>query len=948
MIKIGRLATFNFFLTISITLISVIFIGAFWINDKYISYENDIKQLRSQYIQKQKELLRKEVQSAVKLSVYENKQIEKELKNKLKKRVYEAHQIATKIYNKFKDTKNKEEIISILNEALLGIKISNKTVDILKDKEESFFEYNLFKQNNIRFVKLFKPYNIILEISESLITFEDSIKQQILKKLSLVRFGQDGYLFVYDYTGKCIMHPIKPSLVGRNMINLKDKNNVFIIKELISKAKNENGGFVKYIWHKPSINKDTDKLGFALSISQWNWIVGSGIYIDDIDLIVSKKEKKLQEEITQSIYKIIALLLFLIFFISLLIRWLNKKTTNSFDQIMIYLKKASTQNIYIYKEKIEFFEFRELADVINSMIKSRNKIQKELESQKYKAEEATNAKSEFLANMSHEIRTPMNGIIGMSHLALQTNLTNEQKPYIENINNSANSLLNIINDILDFSKIEAGKLTVDEIDFNMIELLREIESTITTRIENKNLLFSIEHQCSHDNICYGDSLRIRQILINLIGNAIKFTTKGFVKVSVVRKNNNLVRFEIEDSGIGISKEQQEKLFQSFSQADGSTTRKYGGTGLGLSISKQLVELMDGKIWVESEVEVGSKFIFELRLNEGNKNNIEKVKVIDFKQINTLRNSNILLVEDNIINQDIIIGLLKQSGINIDIASNGKEAIDLFKKNKYELILMDLQMPIMDGYEATKIIRQNDKDIPIIALTANAMKEDIEATRLAGMQVHLNKPIDISKLYFTLLKYISKKVDNSTNIIEKDEVTVPNFINIDSSLGLSHMANNKKLYLKIVNDFYKNYKDLELDTLQDDELKRVIHTIKGLSANIGAIRLSKISKELEDKFDKILFEKFEEELINILKELKDLKSEDLNQKNLLELTIIEKDKLFDSLKEFVKKRRVRGCKDILKKLDTYKILDSDKIILDKVKDYLEKREYSKILDILNDK
>ena len=572
------------------------------------------------------------------------------------------------------------------------------------------------------------------------------------------------------------------------------------------------------------------------------------------------------------------------------------------------------------------------------------KNEQALEIEKEKAQESNRAKSEFLANMSHEIRTPMNGILGMSHLALETPLNKKQKAYLLNIDNSAKLLLNIINDILDFSKIEAGKLTIEKIDFSMKKLLDNIDTVVSLKAHEKSLEFIMECNFNQENIYYGDNLRISQILINLIGNAIKFTDKGFVKIQIVKQKNDLYRFEVEDSGIGISEEQQVKLFQPFAQADGSTTRKFGGTGLGLSISKQLVDLMGGKIWIESEPNVGSKFIFEIVLEKGNKENILEEKVVSSEQIRTLNGSCILLVEDNHINQEIVIGLLEGSEIAIDIANNGQEAVEKFHKNSYELILMDLQMPIMDGYEATKIIREKDTTTPIVALTANARSEDVMHTKMAGMQEHLNKPIEVEKLYKLLLKYISKK-ENIKELIDKEEdvVILPLFKYIDTRQGLSHMSGNKKLYKKILQDFYTNYQDIRLEIFDPEELTRVMHTMKGLSANIGALALSRVSQRIEDSLDPELFVLFYKELELIMEEIKELLNEQKEKK--LALTDEKRVEFFTSLKECVKKRRPRLCKEVRSEFEEYLFSDKDIKLFEEVQKLMREYKYSEIMKIL---
>lgn len=598
-------------------------------------------------------------------------------------------------------------------------------------------------------------------------------------------------------------------------------------------------------------------------------------------------------------------------------------------------------------------------DELTILIKWFNQFQTKLKNDynllnilKLKAEETAKMKAEFLANMSHEIRTPINGIIGMTHLLKETALTVKQKKYVENIEHSSTSLLRIINDILDFSKIESGKMNIDTIDFDLRKLLSNVISVIEFQAKKKKLSIDIVYGKNIEYSLHGDSLRISQILINLLSNAVKFTEEGSITIEVLSINTHFT-FKVIDTGIGMTHIQQKNLFGAFSQADGSTTRKYGGTGLGLSISKQLVELMGGEIKCVSQKDKGSTFSFDLTLlTAKNKMLLHQKEVQQLENRNDLEGIHILLAEDNTINQEIIIGLLEKSKIAVDIATNGKEVVEIFSNNssKYELILMDLHMPIMDGFEATQQIRKTPKgkNIPIIALTANAMQEDIEKTQKAGMNEHLNKPIEVEKLWNTLLKYLSQKVEQKSSGEKKDTdtdtVIIPKFIHIDTKIGLHHMGGNKKLYLKILQNFYTHYKDLKLENLSTQELKSFFHTIKGLSANIGALELSEISQKIEKTLDKDLFPLFYKSLQKVTNELKDVQ-EYISGVCLGVIDEEKRDELFASLKVFTLKKRAHQCQKNIKELKQYTLKSDDEILLNRVQELLDQREYKKIIEIL---
>jgi PAS domain S-box-containing protein len=643
-------------------------------------------------------------------------------------------------------------------------------------------------------------------------------------------------------------------------------------------------------------------------------------------------------------------------------------------------------------------------------------MMEDLDEEKARAEEATRAKSDFLANMSHEIRTPMNAVIGMAHLALKTELTPKQQDYLSKIQSSANSLLGIINDILDFSKIEAGKLDMEAVEFDLLETLDNVANVITVKArekENLEVLFYIDSQVP--NFLVGDSLRLNQILVNLGNNAVKFTEQGEIVLSarVSERSDDKVslQFSVRDTGIGMTTEQQNKLFQAFSQADTSTTRKYGGTGLGLTISKRLVNMMGGEIWIESEPGQGTtfnftadfglgketvkrhfepspdlrglkvlvvddnatsreilqdileSFSFEVYLSASGKEALEEIEgadndkpfelvIMDWKmpgmdgieasrqikshqkltkipaivlvtaygreeimrqadeiglegfllkpvnssvlfdaimqalgkevqdvaragrkkeqdaeELSAISGARVLLVEDNEINQQVAQEILQGAGLIVTVANNGQEGVDAAGQNQYDAILMDIQMPVMDGYAATQAIRNlksEIRNVPIIAMTAHAMAGDEQKSIDAGMNGHVTKPIEPDQLFAALQEWIKPNAERAAvqappapdehpeavqRTMDTDELpeSLPGF---NLAAGLTRLGGNKKLYRKLLLDFGAKYTGVAAEigaALEAKDLKQahsLVHNIKGLAGNLEATELQSAAIEME--------------------------------------------------------------------------------------------------------
>ncbi|MDD2367261.1 MAG: PAS domain-containing protein [Desulfuromonadaceae bacterium] len=526
--------------------------------------------------------------------------------------------------------------------------------------------------------------------------------------------------------------------------------------------------------------------------------------------------------------------------------------------------------------------FKEAEDALLAFSEELKEKNMQLETALVKAEQATLAKSQFLANMSHEIRTPLTAVIGFTDLALKNRQQERQEECIRKIGIAGQSLLHLVNDILDFSKIEAGELKIEMAPFQLKELIESRSSMLMKSAEDKGV--KLRWSCRFEPFLVGDSHRLGQILTNLLSNAIKFTERGSVDLTVelLEEKSDRIKFlfSVSDTGIGISGADLQRIFESFTQADGSTSRKYGGTGLGLSISKKLVEMMDGEISCKSSPGVGSTFSFTAWIHIGESKscwveseNTHSAEAVE-SSCSGLSGLRILVADDNRINQELVFELLKEVGAAVDIANDGSEALSMIADSdlSYDLVLMDIQMPVMDGYEATRLIRSDPRfsRLPVVALTGNALVDELSNTVESGFDGYLAKPYTMNSLLNTIGLYTRKNeptVSSKINAGVDKSPSVPEIAGLETRSAISAMDNNKKLYLSILQSFVDH--EFNAAALVEEELvkadfvaaRRIVHNMKASAGAIGATQLESLARELEKAISSDGVEKTEGRLLD---------------------------------------------------------------------------------------
>jgi len=806
---------------ILVSFISISMFGLAMSVSEYLRFEQEKKEIEESFLQSQKAFIKNQVDQVIQYIEFERAATEKELKKDIKNKVYGAHGIAMSIYLENREQKSKAEIMQIIQDTLCIVQYGQDRgyyflIDVSQAKEllagesehagknllqvrdaqgkfifkdmigltqqqgEGYYSYQWRKSDEpgdnyakLVFVKRFETFNWLIGFVEHPEDVYADLKTDILNWIGKIRFGEyyDGYMFVFQFDGLYLMHLAK-KYIGRNMIDVEDPTGFKINHKIVSLVKGE-GGFLSYLWDRYSKGKLIQKMSYVKGIKDWEWVVGTGFYLDDLDEAINERKSVLEIHIRQQIVGIVFFLVFTFVLITFIARYYSKRFYHEFQSFRQFFIDAAEKMHTIDCNSLLFTEFQVLAENANCMVSKRRKAEDALVQARDTADAANRAKSEFLASMSHELRTPLNGILGYTQvLKRNDNLTEDQAQGLGIIQESGEHLLTMINDILDLSKIESGRLQLYPGRVNLSRFMDTIGSIIRMRANEKGIDFEYDAPSELPAGVYADEKRLRQVLLNLLGNAVKFTESGHITLRISqmeeveadtptvadltsdKEQTALLHFEVEDTGIGISPDQQKIIFQPFEQ-EGQMKQREDGAGLGLAISRALVQAMGSELQVISEVGTGSLFRFDVRLPvvELSEASAEKgmQKITGYKG----DNRSVLVVDDNSTNRSLLRRLMEPLGFNVTEAENGKEGIESARRLRPDMIIMDMRMPVMTGLEATSRIRQIEelRDTVILGFSASIFESDKNECLRAGCDGFLSKPLQVEEFYAVMRSHL---------------------------------------------------------------------------------------------------------------------------------------------------------------------------------------------------
>ncbi len=820
---------------------------------RYAEFKDHAASMRSTFVEQQKQLIKREVDRIIERIEFKRSQIIPTTSALVKEQVGEAYAILENIWKKDAETKSSQEIKRTVIETLpqmrvyhgkgdffildlkggivLGPPESSREgkrlppfsdgmnrraiagmVEVARKKGEGIYRYTWSKPSEkgddtllISYVKLFKPYGWILGATISTKVLEAGIQKELLDDIASVRYGKNGYIFIDDWRGVVLAHGTQPGLVGKNIWNYQDSHGVKVVQDLIAAAKTREGGYVYYFWRKPDTGEERPKVSFSKGVSDWQWMVGTGVYTDDVEADIAGLQHSLKAGLRKDIFWILLLSGTAGLLLLVALRRVFRRLLRDFSRFNAFFHEAAYADREIEVSGLTFRELRGMALNANKMLRDKIAVQEklrkhrdhleeevaertaELSAAKDVAEAANRAKSVFLANMSHELRTPLNAVLGFSQLLKDaSDSTAEQRKDLDIISRSGVHLLDLINNVLDISKIESGRVELEEGHHDLHQLLLDLAFLMTPRAMRKELEFSLEQSPDLPRNIAVDGGKLRQVLINLIGNAIKYTENGSVVLKVGLAGEETaerarIRFEVADTGPGIRAEDSERIFFPFVQL-GDRPPAEAGTGLGLAICKQYVELMGGQIGVTGEQGRGSVFYFEIPVvvlpcdvMPAAPGRRRVLGVADGQPRYRL-----LIAEDQQENRLLLRRLLDPLGFDLQEAADGEEAVALTRQWHPHLIFMDIRMPGVDGLQATRVIKGGDDGAQtiIIALTAHALEDERREILAAGCDDFIRKPYTLTEILDALTRHLGVR------FIYEEEAKAPS---ADVSLDAATLA-----------------------------------------------------------------------------------------------------------------------------------------------------------------